>query len=206
MTWDQWLHSKGLQGLQEAIRLPQKVLDRAWAPTPADERAAWLLFTEMRTRIATQPLHYRSGDEATALKSLYVLFEFTRDILRKRETPCVHFAIVSVFVLNIIIRPFTAYWHKRNEAGLLANEDVRRDFRAHLIVLQDKLRLFQRFLGWLAEGDTFISESESGFERIRDADPYPLGDDIAFDKLLLLDPVVGNLICDLEKKDIAKRT
>lgn len=205
MTWDQWFHAKGLQALQKAIQLPTKVLERTWQPTPADERAAWLLYTEMRTRIATQPLHYRSGDEATALKSLYDLFEFTRDILRKRETPCVHFAIISVFVVNIIIRPFTAYWHKRKEAGLLANEDVRRDFRAQLPVLQDTLRHFQTFLGWLAEGDTFVPESESGYERIRDADPYPLGDAITFDRLLLLSETAGNEILEKEQLEIHQR-
>lgn len=187
MTWDEWLTKHDLQELQKEIRLPDDVLKREWNPDDDDRQAAWALYTQMRTRIATQPLDYRAGDEATALKSVYHLFGFTRAILKKREKPCVHFATVAVFVLNIIIRPFTAYWQRQRKAGVFTNADICHLFRAELKDLQTKLRLFQTFLGRLAEGDAFAPDSESGYENIQARPDYDLGADIDFAQLLLVD-------------------
>ena len=47
--------------------------------TPADVEPSRLLLAELETRIATQRLHYRAGDEETAAKSLHDLFPKTRD-------------------------------------------------------------------------------------------------------------------------------
>jgi hypothetical protein len=47
--------------------LPRELVGEAWAPTGADKKAAWELLTEIRTRITTEPLHFRSSDKATAL-------------------------------------------------------------------------------------------------------------------------------------------
>jgi hypothetical protein len=159
-TWNEWLTQKNLHNL---VQLPDSVLASAWQPTEEDRNAAWDLYTELRTRITTQPLHYRAGDEATAVKSVCDLFDVTRKLLREHKRKCGHFAIFAVFMLNGPIRPFTAKWHKVKEAGRLGNEDVRRDFRRELLGLQEKLRLFQRLLGHLAEGDSFKENSETGF-------------------------------------------
>jgi len=60
---------------------PTADLDRHWEPTDEDRTAAWKLFTEMRTRVVAQRMHYRNGDEKTALKSLHSLFQICRDIV-----------------------------------------------------------------------------------------------------------------------------
>ena len=82
-----------------------------------DRDAAWELYIEMLTRIVTQPLPSESGDEATALDSVYSLFGITREILRRRGRRTVQFSKVAIPVLNQIVRPFTAKWHRESLAG-----------------------------------------------------------------------------------------
>ena len=41
------------------------------------------LWVELSTRITTQTLHYRSGNEETAAESVHKLFAKTRDLLEK---------------------------------------------------------------------------------------------------------------------------
>ena len=48
-----------------------------------DQDAAWELYVEMLTRIVTQPLPADTGDEKTALDSVYSLFPTTREILQR---------------------------------------------------------------------------------------------------------------------------
>ena len=48
-----------------------------------DLEPAASLLAELETRITTQPLHYRSGDEETAAKSVRDLFTATRVLLAK---------------------------------------------------------------------------------------------------------------------------
>ena len=172
-TWDEWLREHKFQDL---LSLPSPVLSRAWQPSAEDRGAAWDLFTELRTRITTQALHYRAGDAATALESVHNLFKLTRELLHKYQRECSHFATLSVFLLNGVVRPFTAKWHAILITGGLDNEDIRHEFRLELIDLQDKLLAFQRLMGLLAEGDDFRDDSaESGAEKQQQ---FPLGDDI----------------------------
>jgi hypothetical protein len=140
-TWSQWLESHKLDQL---VELPEDVVGQKWKPIAADRKAAWELYTEMRTRISTQPLHYRAGDEKAALDSLYKLFQATRDLTRKHGIECRHFATISVHVLNATIRPFTARWHRRLIDGKLDTEDGRHLLRQELTKLQKQLREFQR--------------------------------------------------------------
>jgi hypothetical protein len=196
-TWKEWLTKRGLH---ELLPLPDAVLDREWQPSDADRAAAWDLYTELRTRVTTQPLHYRAGDEEAALDSLFKLFGLTRDLLHKYQRQCSHFAILSVFMLNGVLRPFTARWHKVKGTGRLANEDGRRDFRHALILLQQKLIPFQRLLGQLAEDENFKEKSETP-EIAPYATVFSLGNDIASHNLL------GNVdanIWECEKADIVR--
>ena len=150
-----------------------------WRPTPADQSAAWQLYTEIRTRITTQPLAYRHGDEKTALKSVYDIFELTRTAIKNHEG-CTHFATLAVYVLNVHIRPFTAYWHRVEEAGHLSSSDTSHLFRGGLRELQEKLRIFMRLLGYLAEGDNFKRGTESGIESTVVYREHDLGPSIPF--------------------------
>jgi len=152
---------------------------RKWQPTDADRSAAWELYTELRTRITTQPLAYRHGDEETALTSIYNLFGLTRTAIKNHEG-CTHFATLAVYVLNGYIRPFTAYWHKVEVAGRLSSSDTCHRFRRELVHLQGKLRLFMQLLGHLAEGEDFRPGTESGIEAAVAYPPYDLGAAIEF--------------------------
>ena len=88
-TWENWLQTS--QGPDRAptapvavfLDLPQTVRGQEWKPTAADRKQAWEFYTELRTRITTQPLHYTEGDEPTALKSVADLFAMSRDLIRK---------------------------------------------------------------------------------------------------------------------------
>jgi hypothetical protein len=48
-----------------------------------DELAAHDLLTELRTRIATQPLPYQHGVESRALESLRDIFDLTRKAMKR---------------------------------------------------------------------------------------------------------------------------
>ena len=79
--------------------------------------AAWKLYVEMRTRIATQKLGDDQGLLREALNSLYVLFGLTREIL-KEAGPDVGASRESVggvafALLNEGLRPFMAEWHPK---------------------------------------------------------------------------------------------
>jgi hypothetical protein len=80
VTWNEWLAASGLQELAE---LPEEVGSQPWCPGDEDRKAAWELYAEMRTRISTQPLHYRAGVEPTTLESIVQIFRITRELLRK---------------------------------------------------------------------------------------------------------------------------
>jgi hypothetical protein len=128
-SWSKWLKSNGLK---ELVELSDEVAGQTWDPTEADRKAAWKLYTEMRTRISTQLLHYRARDEQAALDSLYKLFQSTRDLTREHGIETRHFATISVHVLNSKIRPFTSRWHRRLVDGKLETEDGRHLLREEL--------------------------------------------------------------------------
>ena len=115
-----------------------------------DQDAAWELYVEMLTRIVTQPLPVEAGDEQTALDSIYSLFPTTREILHRRGRNAVQFSKVAIPVLNQVVRPFTAKWHKKSLAGAFAQPDERRAFRAELETLQADLRNYNRLLAKIA--------------------------------------------------------
>src|SRR5262245_1196365 len=87
-----------------------------------DELAAHDLLSELRTRIATQRLPYQHGVEASALKSLWEIFDLTRKAM-KDHPGCSHFARAATNMLNVELRPFTAKWHRALESGLLNSRD-----------------------------------------------------------------------------------
>jgi hypothetical protein len=178
------------------LQLPPRVAAQEWKPGDQDRAAAWELYTELRTRITVQPLHYMQGDEETALQSLADLFKLSREIIRQAGPQARHFATLTTFALNRVVRPVTAKWHKAKCEGALANEDRRHEFRGELIRLQNELRIFTTVLGRLAEGADFCDESESwpknpapaGPGNMASPEPAPIDGDIpfniAFDKFV----------------------
>lgn len=119
-------------------------------PTP-DEAAAHQFLTELRTRISTQRLPYQHGVEKRALESMWEVFGQARDAIRKNPG-CEEFARRTTEVLNLIVRPLTAKWHRALEAGRLDGRDGADEFRGELLEVQEKLREFASELHEMAYG------------------------------------------------------
>ena len=134
----------------EKVRLNLAVVGLEMSFEQADRDAAWELYIEMLTRIVTQPLPNNVGDDKTALDSVYSLFPITREILRRRGRSTVRFSMVAIPVLNQIVRPFTAKWHRESLAGAFNDDRKCRNFREELAALQDELRNYNRMLANIA--------------------------------------------------------
>ena len=144
-----------LRDLFRKFRLEKVKLGHKWANVEisfeeSDQDAAWDLYVEMLTRITTQPLPPAVGDEKTALDSVYSLFASTREILRRRGRNTVQFSKIAVPMLNQVVRPFTAKWHKESLAGAFNDAGKRREFRGELACLQEDLRNYARLLAEIA--------------------------------------------------------
>ncbi|MEI6270135.1 MAG: hypothetical protein WCP01_14745 [Methylococcaceae bacterium] len=127
-------------------------LETEWQPQEADRDAAWELYVEMLTRITSQPLADTDGVEKTALDSVYALFGITREILRRKGRDCIQFSKIAVIVLNQIVRPFTAKWHKFALAETaFGDAEQRQEFRKDLEVLQVDLRKYTKALANIAD-------------------------------------------------------
>jgi hypothetical protein len=146
MKWKKWLENWDMDSL--SISLP--FLNTTWSPKDADKAAAWELYIELLTRITTQPLPEGSGDEKTALDSVYSLFPLTRETLKRNGRDATEFAKIAIVVLNQIVRPFTAKWHKLSTAGALAEPARCKEFRSELAALQEKLARYTKMLGDMA--------------------------------------------------------
>jgi hypothetical protein len=146
MKWKQWLEKWEMTSLH--IKTP--FLNMKWEPKDADRAAAWDLYVELLTRITTQPLPKEHGDEETALKSVFALFAITRDVLKKHGRDAEEFSKIAIVVLNQVIRPFTAKWHKESLAGAFDNETKCNEFREELEKLQRLLVLYTRMLSDMA--------------------------------------------------------
>jgi len=88
--------------------------------TQAQMNAAWNLYVEYATRIATQPLEAGQGSMREALSSLYALFDVTRSVL-KQEGPGVaqgpqSIGPLAIRILNDGVRPFLVKWHTQLSA------------------------------------------------------------------------------------------
>jgi hypothetical protein len=149
---------------------------------PADSSPAHTLWVELSTRITTERLHYRSGDEETAAASVYKLFGRTRELMEKNPE-AIEFQGLALALLNKTLRPFTARWHGwmtvddsvRDKDGQpqlrFRDEWVRRQFRRELQTLQPRLAGFRKAFEALKDGATpeswWTSPNESQFQKLR---------------------------------------
>jgi hypothetical protein len=134
-----------------SLKIKLGFLEGEFAPHDGDRAAAWELYIELLTRVTTQYLSPEDGDEKTALDSVYAIFPLTREILRRQGSGCGEFAKLGIPVLNQIIRPFTAKWHRLSSTGAFQNADRCRAFRAELAELQPRLRSYTRALAAIAQ-------------------------------------------------------
>ena len=70
--------------------------------------------------------------------------------MRHHGRASIQFSKVAVPVLNQIVRPFTAKWHKESLAGSFNHESKRIQFREELVSLQVELRNYNRMLAEIA--------------------------------------------------------
>lgn len=135
----------------EKIRLNAGIIHADISLKDADRDAAWELYVEMLTRIVTQPLSDDTGDEKAALKSVYALFPVTREILRQHGRQTIQFSKVAIPVLNQVVRPFTAKWHRLSLSGAFEDETMRSEFREDLRGLLADMRNYIRMLAEIAK-------------------------------------------------------
>ena len=146
MKWKEWLENWSMTSLK--IKAP--FLDMDWNPKDADKDAAWELYTELLTRITTQKLPIEHGDEQTALESVFKIFELTREIVKHHGRDCIEFTKIAVVVLNQIIRPFTAKWHRLSISNAFEDKSQCEKFRKELSALQAKLCIYTKMLSDMA--------------------------------------------------------
>jgi hypothetical protein len=132
-------------------------------------KPAHALYVELATRISTQRLHYRSGDEESAVASLHSLFPKTRKLMEDHPASS-QFQHVARIFLNDILRPYTARWHgwmteDRNHSSSdgkphlqFRDEWVRRKFREELRELQPLLHGVCKVFHALSLGNPAIAE------------------------------------------------
>ena len=110
-------------------------------PNQAEQRAAWSLYVEISTRIASQPFNRDTGKMRDVLTSLYSLFEFTRQILRDGGPSVAHgpksFGPIAIRFLTEVLAPCTTKCHE----PLLMHEEVCREGRGKF----EHERLWDRF-------------------------------------------------------------
>ncbi len=143
------------------LKINAGFLQMEWSPKDEDRTAAWDLYVELLTRVATQQLVPNRGTELAALTSVYQLFPLTRDIIKKNGRHCINFAKIAVVILNQRVRPFTTKWHGQLRDGESLREDQAIQFRQDLLALQSELRKYSRLLADMA-GVEDLSALESG--------------------------------------------
>lgn len=146
----------------KSLKFTPPFLQMEWTTQEADKNAAWALYIELLTRITIQPLPTEHGDEKTALDSVYSLFAITREVIREQGPECINFTKIAIVVLNQVVRPFTAKWHRKSLAGDFDNDTERTTFREELAALQVELREYTRMLADIAEVEdlTDLEETE----------------------------------------------
>ncbi len=146
MKWRDWLEEWGMTSL----RIKTPFLDMEFQPQDADRAAAWELYVELLTRVATQPIDPEHGDERTALESVYSLFPISRQVLKDNTRSCTEFTKLAVVVLNQVVRPFTAKWHRLALQEAFDDHEKCVEFRGELSALQLALRKYTRMLADMA--------------------------------------------------------
>ncbi len=142
MKLREWLDKWSMKSL----KINTLFLEMEWEPSDYDKDAAWELYIELLTRITTQYLPPDHGDEETALKSIYSLFGLTREVIKRQGRHCIEFTKIAVVILNQIVRPFTAKWHKLSIQKAFSDREQCKVFRDELAKLQEVLRTYTKML------------------------------------------------------------
>ncbi|MEJ2592569.1 MAG: hypothetical protein P8178_14450 [Candidatus Thiodiazotropha sp.] len=132
------------------LRISTLLLDMDWKPSERDKNAEWERYTKLLTRIATQDIAASSGDEKSALTSIYSLLPTTRAIIKENGRDCIEFTKLAIVVLNQKIRPFTSKWHKLSIEQGFNDSALCEAYRSELRALQAVLRIYTSMLADMA--------------------------------------------------------
>lgn len=133
-----------------SLKINTPFLEMEWNPQTADKDAAWEMYVELLTRVTTQMLYSDEGDELSSLKSIHELFEITRSIIKNYRRDCIQFAKIAVVILNQVVRPFTAKWHRLSISGSFSQLSQCVLFRQELLDLQNKMQIYAKMLADMA--------------------------------------------------------
>lgn len=147
MQWRDLLANWGVNKLQ----LKLGFLTADFAPQDADREAAWELYIELVTRVATQPLPDGVGVDKQALASLHSLFDTSRDIMKKHGPAAKNFARIGIAVLNQILRPFLTRWHGVFTPDTPLDAATCAEFRRQLEDLRQDMLTYTRILAQIAD-------------------------------------------------------
>jgi hypothetical protein len=94
-------------------------LEAKWEPEERERQAAWEIYIELISHVSVTELDPQERVLGEALTSLYLLFDTSRDILRKygpelgrpNARSNVSFATVAVAAINYVLQPLLAKWH-----------------------------------------------------------------------------------------------
>ncbi len=143
-------------------------LETKISPDPRAREAAWALFVELSTRVATQPIDLDEGLVREALDSLHELVAKARDVLRasgpRAGASDGSVGAVALAVLNGAVRPFLSRWHpllaaweEHRPVGKSARDherawELEAKCRGELEKLRRGLVTYAKTLGTLADG------------------------------------------------------
>lgn len=122
----------------------------------AERRAAWELYVEFATRIASYSLEPGTGLVSEALTSLHSLFATTREVLRAAGPDIGQgpdsVGAIAIRVLNEGVRPFLSDWHQELRHGLDEEPSAERraTFESELLALREGLETYVDALAALA--------------------------------------------------------
>lgn len=109
-----------LDSVEVSLTIPYiSSITGTWKPNDAEKKASWELYVELVTRISVVELKRSEGFLREALDSLYLLFQTTREILRKygsdvavpRKKGDLSFGKLAIIILNYQLRPVLSKWH-----------------------------------------------------------------------------------------------
>jgi len=153
MKWSKWLENWNMTSL----KITAPFLEMEWSPSEPDKAAAWELYIELITRTTTQPLEKDEGDEDVALSSVYSIFPITRSIIKSHGRECIEFTKLSIIVLNQIVRPFTAKWHKISLDNGFDDPEICLKFREELCGIQESLITYSSMLADMAGVEDLVN-------------------------------------------------
>ena len=152
------------------IGLPFGIGQLDFEPDEIEQHAAWELYVELMTRVATRPLEPGTGLLREALSSLHEIISVTREVLRKAGPDIAQgpnsLGNVAVEVIVKGIRPFLSKWHPlllkyEHERSANTNPfeheqawEEAAQFRKELAEFQDQILVYVAALGRIAGIDS----------------------------------------------------